>query len=214
MSTLELISHAVCPYVHRAAALLTENGVEFTRKTIDLQAKPDWFLEISPRGRVPVLLAEGVAIFESAVILEYLAETRSPQLIETDPMARAQRRMWVEISNDLLTAVYKISVAKTPAEREAAVAGARETLQRLETVVVGPYFFGDAISLVDFAAGPALIRFEYLDRILGLDIYRDLPRMAAWSKLLAARPAFRDTLVADFEQQFRAVVVDHGTAAA
>ncbi|MEJ7597839.1 MAG: glutathione S-transferase family protein [Kofleriaceae bacterium] len=214
MTTLELISHALCPYVHRAAALLTENGVEFTRRTIDLQAKPDWFLALSPRGKVPVLVTEGTSIFESAVILEYLAETRSPQMIERDPLARAKQRMWAEISNDLMAGQYKISVAKTPTDRDAAFTAARDALQRFEEVVVGPYFGGDAIGLVDFAAGPALVRFERLDRMLGLDSYRGLPRMAAWSNRLAGRPAFRDTLAADFDQRFRALVVDHGTAAA
>ena len=62
MPTLELISHPLCPFVHRAAALLTEKGVPFTQRYIDLQAKPDWFLAISPRGKVPVLLVDGVPL--------------------------------------------------------------------------------------------------------------------------------------------------------
>jgi len=47
---LELISHALCPYVQRAAAMLVEKGVPFTTRIVDLQAKPDWFLALSPRS--------------------------------------------------------------------------------------------------------------------------------------------------------------------
>ena len=73
--TLRLISHDLCPYVQRAAISLSEKGVNFERTYIDLANKPDWFLAISPLGKTPVLLADDVPIFESAVILEYLEET-------------------------------------------------------------------------------------------------------------------------------------------
>ena len=56
--SLELISHPLCPFVHRAAALLTELGVPFTQRFVDLAARPDWFTAISPRGKVPVLVAD------------------------------------------------------------------------------------------------------------------------------------------------------------
>ena len=56
---LKLISHKLCPYVQRAVISLTEKGVPFERIDIDLDNKPDWFLKISPLGKVPVLQAEG-----------------------------------------------------------------------------------------------------------------------------------------------------------
>ncbi len=210
MSTsLELISHPLCPYVHRAAALLTELGVPYSQRYIDLDAKPDWFVKLSPRGKVPVLLADGVPIFESNVILEYLAETVAPALLLDDPLERARRRMWMEITNDLLGGQYRLSVAATPAEREKAIASVKEGLARFEPMLAKPFFAGDEPGLVDFAAGPALVRFERLNRELGIDVYAGLPKVAAWSKRIGERPAFRDTLVADFDQRFHAFVTQH-----
>jgi glutathione S-transferase len=211
--SLELISHPLCPFVHRAAALLTELGVPFTQRFVDLSAKPDWFVKLSPRGKVPVLVADGAAIFESNVILEYLAETVAPQLVLEEPLQRARRRMWMEIANDLLMGQYKISVAATPDTRSQAVAAAKETLARFELVLTARFFAGDEPGLVDFAAGPALVRFEKLNRELGLDLYVDLPRVAAWSKAIYERPAFRDTIVADFDERFRALLAHHDVAA-
>ncbi len=53
---LTLVSHALCPYVQRAAIVLAEKGATFERRTVDLANKPDWFLRISPLGKTPVLL--------------------------------------------------------------------------------------------------------------------------------------------------------------
>jgi glutathione S-transferase len=89
---LKLISHKLCPYVQRAVIALTARGVAFERIDIDLASKPDWFPAISPLGKTPVLLVGDTAIFESAVILEYLEETQPYQLHPADPLGRAEHR--------------------------------------------------------------------------------------------------------------------------
>ncbi|WP_231997046.1 glutathione S-transferase N-terminal domain-containing protein [Pseudomonas arsenicoxydans] len=52
---LTLISHPLCPFVQRAAIVLLEKNVPFERVDVDLAAKPDWFLALSPMGKVPLL---------------------------------------------------------------------------------------------------------------------------------------------------------------
>ena len=89
MPMLKLMSHKLCPYVQRAVVALTEKGVAFERIDIDLASKPDWFLKVSPLGKTPVLLVDDTAIFESAVILEYLEETQPNPLHPRDPLSRA-----------------------------------------------------------------------------------------------------------------------------
>ena len=51
---LTLVSFDLCPYVQRAAIVLAEKGMPFTRRDVDLAAKPDWFKAISPLGKVPL----------------------------------------------------------------------------------------------------------------------------------------------------------------
>src|SRR4051794_25978516 len=99
---LRLISHKLCPYVQRAVIALTEKGVAFERVDIDLANKPDWFLAISPLGKTPVLQVGGTAIFESAVILEYLDETQPAPLHPADPLKRAEHRGWMEFGSAVL----------------------------------------------------------------------------------------------------------------
>lgn len=211
---MQLLSHPLCPYVHRAAALLTERGVAFELRHVDLQRKPDWFLAISPRGKVPVLVTdEGTAIFESLVILEYLDERYALRMLPDEPLARAQQRMWIALSDDLMSGHYKIAVARSEAERDAARAATRETLARFERVVAGPWFNGDAPALVDFAAGPALLRLDRIDRWLELGLFDELPKVRAWTDAVLALPAFTETLVPEFDDRLRALVNDLDAAA-
>src|SRR5947209_20414759 len=92
VSELVLVSHKLCPYVQRAAIALAEKAVPFARRDVDLGNKPDWFRAVSPLGKTPVLLVGSAAIFESAVILEYLEETQPNSMHPVAPVARADHR--------------------------------------------------------------------------------------------------------------------------
>src|SRR6201992_4127693 len=87
---LRPISHKLCPYVQRAVIALTEKGVPFERFCLDPPNKPVWFLGVSPLGRTPVLQVGETAIFESAVILEYLEETEPKPLHPAAALRRAE----------------------------------------------------------------------------------------------------------------------------
>ena len=108
---LTLISHKLCPYVQRAVIALTEKGVPFERIDIDLANKPDWFLKVSPLGKVPVLLVETTdgeaALFESNVICEYIEDTQGgAKLHPHAPLERARHRAWMEFGSTILCEVW------------------------------------------------------------------------------------------------------------
>ncbi|MCE9578333.1 MAG: glutathione S-transferase family protein [Deltaproteobacteria bacterium] len=203
---LHLVSHVLCPYVHRAAILLREKGVPFRRTNVDLQNKPEWFLKLSPRGKVPVLVVGDVPLFESAVIVEYIDEVHPPRVLPADPLERARQRAWIEVVNDLFMAQYKIATATTAADRAAAVAIAADLLARFEAEIRGDFFAGDAFGIVDVAIAPALTRFLLADAWLGLGLYAKVPKVAAWAARLEARPSVRETVPEGFAERFRALV--------
>ena len=77
----KLCSFKTCPWVHRAAIVLQEKGIEYELEYIDRNNRPDWFLAISPHSKVPVLIVdEDRALFESNAIAEYLDEVTEPHL--------------------------------------------------------------------------------------------------------------------------------------
>src|SRR5882724_11985660 len=106
MANLTLISHHLCPYVQRAVIALTEKGVPFERVYLDLASKPDWFKALSPLGKTPVLKVGDIAIFESAVILEYLEETQPHPLHPHDPLRRAEHRSLIEYGSAILNEIW------------------------------------------------------------------------------------------------------------
>lgn len=185
-----LVSHALCPYVQRAAILLAEKGVRFERRDVDLGAKPQWFLDVSPLGRTPVLLVDGTPIFESAVICEYLDETLEPRLHPADPLQRAQQRSWMEFGSATLNGIAALYAAPDASALQGRAAELRGRFEQLEVVLgSGPYFAGERFGLVDAVFGPVFRYFDVIDRIEDFGLWPNLPRVGRWREALARRPS-------------------------
>jgi glutathione S-transferase len=201
---LTLISHRLCPYVQRAVIALTEKDVAFERVDIDLVNKPDWFLKVSPLGRTPVLQVGETAIFESAVILEYLEETEPKPLHPADPLRRAEHRGWIEFGSAVLNDIAGFYSASDEAAFKAKGAQLEARFARLEArVVVSPWFDGDEFSLVDAVFGPVFRYFEVFDEIGDFGVLENKPRLARWRAALAARPSVKSAVSAEYPALLR-----------
>jgi glutathione S-transferase len=216
MEKLTLISHDLCPYVQRAVIALTEKGVPFDRVYIDLAAKPDWFLAISPLGKVPLLEVGDHVIFESAVILEYLEETQSNPLYPADPLARARHRAMIEFGSAILSDIWGLEIAPARDVATAKIEALRQKFARLERELgSGPWFAGESFGLVDAVFGPVFRYFDLFDRILDHGILANTPKVAAWRAALAARPSIRAAVVGDYPERLeRFVAKQNGYLAA
>jgi glutathione S-transferase len=208
---LELISNLLCPFVHRAAIMLREKGVTFDRRNVDLKNKPEWFLAISPRGKVPVLVADGVALFESAVICEFLDETHPPRLVPAEPFERARQRAWVEVANDLLAAQFRILAAAVPDEVDKQRAALDALLARFEEAIGAGVIAEGAFGLIHVAVAPALHRFVVIEDRLGLDLLGGTPKLAALARRLTNRPSVSETVPPDFDDQFIQLLVERNS---
>ena len=198
-SRLRLISHKLCPYVQRAVIALDEKGVAFERVDIDLANKPDWFLKISPLGRTPVLQVGDTAIFESAVILEYLEETEPKPLHPTDALRRAEHRCWIEFGSAILNDIAGLYSAPDEAAFKAKAAQLEARFARLEArVVAAPWFDGEKFSLVDAVFGPVFRYFDVFDGIGEFGILENKPKLARWRASLAARPSVKSAVSTDY----------------
>ena len=197
--TLTLISHVLCPYVQRAAIVLDEKGVPFTRRDVDLARKPAWFTAISPLGKTPVLLVGEFPIFESAVICEYLDETLPPRLHPPAALQRARERAWMEFGSALLNGIAGFyNAADEPTLRTRR----DDLVQRFVTLELalgaGPYFDGARFGLVDAVFGPVFRYFDAFDRIGDLGILAGLPKVAAWRRALASRATVQAGVALDY----------------
>ncbi len=204
MKKLTLISHVLCPYVQRAVIALKEKGVDFERIDIDLSQKPDWFLKISPLGKVPVLKVGDDVIFESAVIAEYLEDTVAPPLHPSDAVRRADHRAWIEFASVILSDIWGFYTA---ANEEALEQKRRDLTQRFERLEArlkaGPWFDGETFHLVDAAFGPVFRYFDVFDEIADFGILKDKPKVARWRKSLKQRPSVASAVKPDYPARLR-----------
>ena len=202
MLDLELVSHHLCPYVQRAAIALFEKDTPFRRTLIDLSDKPDWFVNLSPLGRVPLLRVGGRTLFESAAICDYLDEVVEPRLHPRDPLDRAEHRAWIAFASVVLDDIAGLYNAPDAEGFERRVTLIETRFTRLESVLgQGPYFAGEAFSLVDAAFAPVFRYFEVLDPLLQLGVFASKPHVWAWRRALAARPSVQAAVDSDYPRR-------------
>ena len=208
--SLTLISHPLCPFVQRAAILLLEKGVAFERINVDLSAKPDWFLALSPTGKVPVLkvrqpIGEDAILFESVVICEYLNETQGgAAMYPEDALSRAKHRAWIEFATQTMAEGWQFLHAKDTATADAKRTAFRDRLTKLEAELGdGPYFAGAVFGLVDAVYAPLFRYFGIIDAAVSATIFDGLPRVTAWRAALAKRPSVKDAVLDTYPELFR-----------
>lgn len=212
-TNLTLVSHKLCPYVQRAAIVLAEKGIAFERIDIDLANKPDWFLKVSPLGKTPVLLADGMPIFESAAICEYLDDTVSPTLHPQDALERARHRGWMEFGSVLLNAIGGFYNAPHTDSLLAKVADIRSKFEQIELELTdGPYFAGERVTLVDAVFAPVFRYFDVFEQIEDFGFFARTPRVRAWRLALAARASVQGAVCPGYPTALHAFLLARKSA--
>jgi len=206
MSSLTLVSFEACPFVQRAAMMLEEQGRPYDIRYIDLQNKPDWFLAISPSGKVPVLQVDDTPIFESAVILELLDETADTgdRLLPEDPLERATHRMWISYISNIMSAGWSLQAAKDEASVREQVTKVRGHFEELlkHRPSDGPYWGGDTFTMVDIAIASILQRFTWAEKLEpSLGVFEGLPEMDRWRRALLERLSTQAAIVPNLEEK-------------
>ncbi len=200
--SLTLISHYLCPYVQRAVIALKEKEIPFEQIYIDLGNKPDWFRQISPLGKVPILKVNDQAVFESSVILEYLEDTQLPPLHPADPLQRATHRSWMEYGSSILNDIGGMYSANDKDAFDLKSNELGTKFGRLEDFLMnGPYFAGQEFTLVDAVYGPVFRYFDVFDKIQDFGIFNQKPRVSAWRSALQKRPSVRNAVTNDYEER-------------
>ena len=95
---IELFTSAT-PNGYKISIALEELKVDYKVRKINFslgEQKEDWFLKISPNGRIPAIIDHdnGLSIFESGAILLYLAD-KYKKLISQDPVERIKCVEWL-----------------------------------------------------------------------------------------------------------------------
>jgi glutathione S-transferase len=203
MSSLRLVSFHICPFVQRSTIALEEKGVPYEIEFIDLSDKPDWFLKLSPHGKVPLLQVDDTVLFESTVILEYLDETHEPQLHCADPLKKARDRAWFSVADAATGSAFRMMIAKSREELAEHCEAVQGQLAKLEAEVEGPLWRGEGFTAMDAVTFPALQRLIWLQELYPeLKVFADTPKVLAWVTALQGRPAIQRSSVPDLKERF------------
>lgn len=187
---------------------LAEKGLPYESVLINLrkneQKRPE-YLAINPYGLVPALEDNGIVMYESTIINEYLEEAY-PQvaLLPKDAGARCRVRILEDFRDGhLYPAMKVISAATRGVKKEewdrGKIAAAFDSLhpmfQRLEDELSGKEYLVGSYSLADIAFTPNFAR--QID--LGVGLPARYPRICAWVERLMQRPNYQT--IAEFVSQ-------------
>jgi glutathione S-transferase len=213
---LVVYGSSLSPFVRKVRVVLAEKGVCYEHQQINPFAPPDWFLEISPLKRIPVLRdsdePEPNTIPDSSVICDYL-ERKYPQtaLYPKAPLARA-RALWFEeyadtqMMQSIGPGLFFERVVKKLMGRDCDESIVAVTLKDklptifdyLETSVADREFLvGDAFSIADIAVACMLVNFHHARETLNSNRWPELARYVA---AMHARPSIKASI--DEERRF------------
>ncbi|MGE3770563.1 MAG: glutathione S-transferase family protein [Bdellovibrionales bacterium] len=137
--------------------LLLELEQPFELIKVDLGAKSPVFLEINPRGQVPVLVTpEGQTLVEGGAQIVWLCNEHQSQLLPTRSAPRATALQWLMTANASLHpaygALFRMYANKSPEEAHAPF---YKQIQKLwdeieqQLAQTGAYICGDELTAAD-----------------------------------------------------------------
>jgi glutathione S-transferase len=201
----KLVSFKLCPFVQKAVIVLKLKKIDYNIEYIDLAAPPDWFLKISPFGKVPVLIMDEDVIFESSVIIEFLEEAFPNKLHPVDLIQRAKNRSWIEFSSPCLAASFNLSIAEEKQSFEETMNDLNNRFDQLEAILINePYFNGKNFSLVDASYAPLFDRLHCMNELNpGLFLPDRHPKINRWKDRLLQERLVIDSTVSNFTKLYR-----------
>ena len=211
--SLVLYGIPLSPFVRKVDVCLREKGVEFELESVSIMPMPDWFKEISPARRIPVLRDTSVGqegalgtIPDSSAICAYL-ERIHPEtpLYPSDPFEYA-RALWYEeycdteliaqIGPGIFRAIQFPRFSGDEPDLDKARHVWREKLPPLFDYLEGEigdreFLAGDQLSIADISLACHMVQ---LDLVAGLPSAEKWPSLVAFVERMKARPSFGPAL--------------------
>ena len=201
---MKIVSFKICPFVQRVTAALEVKAVSYEVEYISLMDKPEWFLEASPHGQVPILIEPAGVLFESGPISEYVDEAYGDyRLHPREPFQRAQHRAWIELAAKNYLVQCRAQRSADEADLETNRAILAPAFAKIQTALdEGPYFAGKELSLVDTAWFVLLHRAHLIEHCTGFDFLSEFSNVKRWQLALLEVEALRRSAPAGFVEEF------------
>lgn len=176
-----------CPFTQRVLLTLEEKNLPYDLKLVDFANKPEWFLKVSPEGKVPLLKLDEKWIPDSDVITQALEEKFPEPPLATPPEKAS-------VGSKIFSAFIGFLKSKDPSD------GTEQAL--LDELIAfndylkenGPFINGDKVSAADFSLGPKLYHLEIaLGHYKKWSIPDSLPHLKTYMKTIFSMDSFIKT---------------------
>ncbi|MGI9373020.1 MAG: glutathione S-transferase family protein [Hyphomicrobiales bacterium] len=201
---MKIISFKICPFVQRVTALLEAKKIPYEIEFIDLNNKPAWFLELSPHGQVPVLVTDnGVALFESDAIVEYLEEALPPLEPNISLEQKAINRAWSTLASKNYLAQCGAQRSADESTLETRNEKLHQAFDKVEAQLgTSRYFGSENLGMVDITWLTLLHRAHLVEQHSGYDFIGDRPKLKRRQGELMKTGLAAKSVAPDFEDAF------------
>ena len=178
--SLTVYGAALSPFVRKVRVFLAEKGLDYTLENVNIFPVPDWFAEISPLKRIPVLKDDDVpgggTLPDSSVVCAYLEKKYpAPALYPAEPYAYG-RALWFEeyadseLAGHVGMGVFRPVVLNRLMKKDADHTKAQATIdEKLPSYFayldkeIGDreFFVGDAFSIADISVATQFVNFKH-----------------------------------------------------
>ncbi len=205
--TIFLHGYRYSVYTRVARLALAEKGVTYERVEVNPFAddSPADYLSLHPFRRVPTLVHDSFALYETGAITRYIDRAfAGPALQPASPRALARMDQIIGVVDSytywpLVRQVFVHDVFRPhtggeidPVERDKGLKEAARVLLALETLASDDaYLCGPDVSLADFHLGAMIAYFVLSPR--GAALLAEYRRIAAWWRRFGARPSLAAT---------------------
>lgn len=190
---------AATPNGHKVSIALEELGLPYEVHTLSFdkkEQKAPAFLQINPNGRIPAIVDDGFAVFESGAILIYLAE-KTGQLMPQDPQGRSLVLQWLMFQMGGIGPMQgqaNVFFRYFPEKLQGAIDRYQHETRRLYEVLNARLgqaeFLAGAYSIADIAAYPWVRVHDWA----GVSV-DGLEHLQRWLAVLGERPAVQRGLL-------------------
>lgn len=197
------------PYVRKCMVFGAEKGLELELRPAGMGRGGEDFAAASPFGKMPGFKDGDFLISDSTAIVTYLeAKYPDPNLIPTEPRARARTIWFDEFADTMIMATGGTifsnrfvlpRLLKRTCDHAAADTAEREQLPPLLAYLEGAipasgFLIEDRLTLADIAVASPFATLG----CIGVHVSpSDYPRLSAWIETMHARPSFAAAIAKD-----------------
>jgi glutathione S-transferase len=198
---IKLYDFLSCPYGQKVRIVLAEKSLNYDLVSVDLiqseHRRPE-FLRLNPFGRVPVLVDDDTAVYDSTMINEYLEdEYPEPPVLPVvgSSALRSRARMFEDFADTSFTPQVGqliVEVSKQEAERDQnrlqrLHQGVERVLDYLNNELKGQQFLAGEFSVADVAFAPRLLILSEV----GIDASANRANVDGWIRRMLERPSIQ-----------------------